>query len=155
MTSPRANNDNFNNVDSGYSNDVPCWGLFDNPKGSGCNDNVNPTPGLTSFLSCNNAHALDLDLSAGDVERIDIVYDYEIVTDEDVELSSSVNAFEIDLLRAVAGEFDLSSCEYGRRNLRKGRQLSPDTSTVGIGSYPSDVLDTVHSEFTIYEFIDI
>lgn len=153
---PCASNDNLDLTnESEYSNDSGLgWGLSNTRgniggKGSGCDDTSDTetaTPGLPTFLSCNSANAKELSRDDG-IERVDLQYDYEILMNEDAELPSAVNAFELDLLRALADEFDLSSCESDiRRSLRIGRQLETTSPVVGVGSYPSDSLDSLHTE---------
>mmetsp|Transcript_25787 Transcript_25787/g.54519 ORF Transcript_25787/g.54519 Transcript_25787/m.54519 type:complete len:384 (+) Transcript_25787:228-1379(+) len=98
-----------------------------------------------SFLSCNSSDAEELAEKAG-IERIDLQYDYEMRITEEADLSSSLNAFEHGLLKAVADDFGLSSCELVRRSLRKGRKLVGTSSVVGVGSYPGDEEDEIHTE---------
>mmetsp|Transcript_20405 Transcript_20405/g.33305 ORF Transcript_20405/g.33305 Transcript_20405/m.33305 type:complete len:376 (+) Transcript_20405:63-1190(+) len=100
---------------------------------------------LSTFLSCNSANAEELADTDG-IERIDLEYDYEIHTAEGADLSLSVNVFELGLLKAVADEFGLSTCEFVRRSLRKGRKLVGTSSVVGVGSYPGDTEDSIHTE---------
>ena len=51
------------------------------------------------------------------------------------------------MLKGVADEFGLSSCESVRRNLRDGRKLDGTSSVVGVGSYPGDTEDYTNSKF--------
>lgn len=110
-------------------------------------DDATATEPMT-FLSCHSANAQEL-TGADGIERIDLAYDYEIRTTEDADLSVSVNVFELDLLKAVADEYNLSSCEFGRRSLRNGRKLTDISSIVGAGSYLGDVVDSINTECVV------
>lgn len=106
----------------------------------------------STFLSCNSVNAEELTNTNG-IERIDLSYDYEIhtTTEEDIDISDvsfAVNAFEHDLLKAVADQFDLSSCEFVRRSLRgdDDRRKLGASSVVGAGSYPNDEPDSIYTE---------
>ena len=167
---PCASNDNanlgFGNDNDSRSNDEPGWELSHTTGvGSGCNDekekennkepepesdiSTSSTPSLSTstFGSCTVAAGGDS--TSDDADEVDLVYDYEINTrDDNVDVESSVNTFEIELLKSIADQFDLTECEFGRRrNLRKGgRRKLTAGDTVGVGSFPSDELDSVHSE---------
>ena len=169
---PCASNDNanlgFGNDNDSRSNDEPGWELSHTTGvGSGCNDDkeeekennkepepepdisTSSTPSLSTstFGSCTVAAGGDS--TTDDADEVDLVYDYEINTrDDNVDVESSVNTFEIELLKSIADQFDLTECEFGRRrNLRKGvRRKLTAGDTVGVGSFPSDELDSVHSE---------
>ena len=169
---PCASNDNanlgFGNDNDSRSNDEPGWELSHTTGvGSGCNDDkeeekennkepepepdisTSSTPSLSTstFGSCTVAAGGDS--TSDDADEVDLVYDYEINTrDDNVDVESSVNTFEIELLKSIADQFDLTECEFGRRrNLRKGgRRKLTAGDTVGVGSFPSDELDSVHSE---------
>ena len=173
MSPPCASNDSFgltNQKVTNDSNDSSSWGLSTvdlsthlRGQGSACDEEVavetttttteatTEAPintELTTFLSCNSANAEELADTDG-IERIDLEYDYEIHTAEGAELLFSVNVFELGLLKAVADEFGLSTCEFVRRSLRKGRKLVGTSSVVGVGSYPGDTEDSIHSELIV------
>jgi len=102
-----------------------------------------------AFISCHSANAQDL-TDANGIERIDLAYDYEIHTTDEADLFASVNAFEVDLLKALAEEYNLSNCESGRRSLLRSnveqRKLVDTEFVVGAGSYLGDVVDSIHTE---------
>lgn len=154
---PCESNDNYSLTND--SNDLTqSWGLLgkrQSGRGSGCSDAVETEPDpeqpedteAMTFLSCHGASAEDL-TDAGNVDRLVLEYAYEIhLRSVDAELMPAVGKFETDLLEALASKYGLSSCEwgeYGRRSLR--RQLLGASTVVGIGSYPVDRQDFIHSE---------
>jgi len=107
---------------------------------------------LPKFLSCASATAKGLEDAEG-IKSIDLEYDYEIRTTEGADLFALVNKYELDLLKAVADQFSLTSCEIVRRSLRKERRkLAGDSSVVAVGSEPEDTEDSVHSECTSCDY---
>ena len=153
MTSPcNFSNDNFELTND--SNDYVNLSNDAKTGSSGCNTeattedtvedstpNPNPIDGnIKSFISCKSNDAQDL-TDAANVERIDLGYDYEIHTTPESDLDFSVHVFELVLLKALADEYGLSACEFGRRSLRTSSR-----DVVGVASNPGDVKDPVYSE---------
>ena len=109
----------------------------------------------TTFYSCNGARATDLMDNSG-AKQVNLAFDYEIVTIQDADVTSSVEWLESDLLTAVAEEFGLRSCgDSGRRRslLRTNhggrvqiRELG-DAVVLGVSSDPSDEADSLYGEF--------
>ena len=151
---PCESNDNFALLDL---SDTLSVSTRQNTDGLGCNyadstnavqdpdsDEVSPSSitasSIVTFLSCKSTDALEL-AKSNNMERIELAYDYDIHVTNAADLSFSVSVFELDLLKAIANEFGLSSCAFGRRSLRLGwRKLS--SAIAGIGSNPGDVVDT-------------
>ena len=161
---PCESNDNFALLDLSDTLSVTTrLSSTQNNDGSGCNyadstnavhdpdsDEVSPSSitasSVVTFLSCKSTDALELAKSEN-IERIKLAYNYDIHVTNAADLSFSVSVFELDLLKAIANEFGLSSCAFGRRSLRFGRRkLSSTGDIAGVGSNPGDVVDTTRSK---------
>lgn len=161
-TKPCNSNDNFALLDLSDALSVSTRLSSKKSVGSGCNNSQNSAqvkdpdreefsmtnPSYTStvtFLSCKTVNALEL--ATYDIERIELSFDYDFHVTNVTDPSFSLSVFELDLLKAIANEFGLSSCAFSRRSLRNGqRKLNRTGALVGIGSNPSDVVDATRSK---------
>lgn len=96
-------------------------------------------PSIT-FLSCSHSDPSSLDSSSG-YTPIDIPFNYELFTTENVDVSLALEEFESALLGGVGEELGLMGCEErkmmrGENQVRRGLMKEP--SVAGLSSEPVD-----------------
>jgi hypothetical protein len=119
------------------SNDTPNFLTFDAP--------------VVTFISCDDVTtASSLEENDG-ATSVDIQFNYELFTSEDVDIASAVMELEGALLGGVADELGLFSCS--RRNKVKGlvRGMMGEPDVLGISSLPAD--EVADGEIYIYRYL--
>ncbi|KAL7552552.1 hypothetical protein ACHAWF_015783 [Thalassiosira exigua] len=121
------------------------------PPEDASNDADTPATNMATSKSCFGSDvAADLTNAKSKV----LPFDYEIHTIDGADLMSALEEFEIALLDAVATDYNLTNCEIStsalpvRRSLRSDYHMALDSSVVGVGSYPLDVLDEAIDDCT-------